>query len=149
MQSELGASWSPVAHLQPKEHDLQLGLCRFFFLKLRGPVFAIIMFLLQLCFHDLHNRLLSNTDQRAHRPRIRFHCRSYPSRESPCSMISVLVALTSEQALFPCLVLWLARDSKISSLRVSPFHWPCAALAAASAILLPRESQCAKVIKRE
>ena len=66
-----------------------------------------------------------------------------------CTVRIVAQLLTLEQALFPCLVIWLARDSKLSSLRPAPFHWPCAAVAAVAAMLLPRHAETEKGKKQD
>ena len=67
-----------------------------------------------------------------------------------CSQNRFLCApLTLEQALFPFLVTWLARDPALASLRPPPLHWPCTAVAAAAAMLLPRDAERAKGKKQD
>jgi hypothetical protein len=105
--------------------------------------------LLQLCFHDLHHRLLPNIHRRARCARLRHVCRRRPSREFSC-FFHALQPLISEQALFPYLLMWLSTtNTKLASLRAPPFHWPCAAAAAAAALLLPRNPRIAKGTKKE
>jgi hypothetical protein len=65
------------------------------------------------------------------------------------SLFLALLLLILEQALFPYLVMWLASDPKLASLRAPPFHWPSAAAAAAAAVLLPRNPRIAKGTKKE
>ena len=66
-----------------------------------------------------------------------------------CWLLCVIYAPIAHQALFPCLVHWLAQDPNTSSLRAPPFHLPCAALATLSAILLPRKAETAQSKKTE
>jgi len=153
-QSQIGASWAPVAQLKPKEDDLQLGLCRLVN-QFLPPFFPVMMTSPppQLRIHDLHHRLLPNIHRRARCPCVCLGRRCHPSRAFSNSFFFHLwfaaQPLTLQQALFPFLVMWLARDPKLSTLSPPPFHWPCAAAAATAAMLLPRHAETAKGEKQD